>query len=156
MKPALFASLCLLLCACASQPGGAVGESNFANSPISFRGTTSLRLGRLLVAVPASAMPSGQTGCLLLAEEQGTSGAYGNELDDTIWDVNIFCDQEDIRELFNAIKVCIAPEDGNVDGKQILQRHGENFMPLPNIQDNAGYVCGEALGLSLFTLGLLD
>lgn len=99
-------------------------------------------------------MPSGITGCRVEAEEKGRSGDYGIALDDKVWDVNIYCDREDIRELFDVIKVCIAPEDGVVADKQVLQRHGENFLPLPWIQIEEGYVCGEAAGLSLFTLGL--
>jgi hypothetical protein len=90
------------------------------------------------------------------AEAKGTSGGYGFELDDTVWDVNIYCDREDIRELFDAIKVCLLPQDGEVDGKVVYQQHAGNFSPLPTVEGNSRYVCGLVGHLSLFTLGLAN
>ena len=129
---------------------------NAASAPISFRGTTKLRMGRLLVSIPASAMPSGLTGCRVEAKEKGTSGEYGFELNDTVWDVNIYCDREDIRELFDSIKICLIPRDGAVNGKAVYQQHAGSFSVLQAVAGENGYVCGLAERLSLFTLGLVQ
>lgn len=144
-----------IVTACSSQVEGAE-EAGAASREISFRGTTVLLLGRLLVRVPASAMPSGLTGCLLRAEEKGRSGDYGFEWDDTVWDVRILCDKESLQELFDAITVCIHPEDGAVSGKLVYQRHSGEFGALPITHVKSGYVCGLVEGLSLFTLGFED
>jgi hypothetical protein len=149
----MVASLCLLLCACTNET---VAKNNIASAPISFRGTTELRASGLLVSIPASAMPSGLTGCRVEAEAKGTSGRYGFELDDTVWDVNIYCDREDIRELFDSIKICLIPKDGKVEGKVVYQKHADNFSALASVEGNDGYVCGLAEGLSVFTLGFAD
>jgi len=131
-------------------------EAGAASREISFRGTTVLLLGQLLVRVPASAMPSGLTNCMLQAEEEGRSGDYGFELDETVWDVRIMCDKENVRELFDSITVCIFPEDGEVDGKVVYQLHSGKFTALPITNEKSEYVCGLAEGLSLFTLGFED
>jgi hypothetical protein len=154
MRLAVLVLLCFLIYACTSQAVESMNEDDFASAPISFRGTTELRVRGLQVSIPASAMPSGITGCRVQAEQKGRSGDYGLELDEPVWDVNIYCDREDIRELFDVIKVCISPDDSVIAGKWVLQRHGENFVPLPLVQIEEGYVCGEAEGLSLFTIGL--
>jgi hypothetical protein len=153
VKQAVIASLCLLLCACVNQTAA---ENNTASAPISFRGTTVLRKIGLLVSIPASAMPSGLTGCRVEVEAKGTSGGYGFELNDTVWDVNIYCDREDVRELFDAIKVCLLPQDGEVDGKVVYQQRAGIFSPLPTAEGNSGYACGLVGHLSLFTLGPAD
>jgi hypothetical protein len=101
-------------------------------------------------------MPSGLTGCQLQVEEMGKSGVYGIELDDTVWDVNIFCDREDVRELFDSIRVCILPEDSEVNGKLVYQQHSGIFSALPAFDGESGFVCGFAGRLSLFTLGFED
>jgi hypothetical protein len=111
---------------------------------------------RLLVSIPASAMPGGLTGCRVEAEQKGTSGEYGLELDDMVWDVNIYCDREDIRELFDSIRVCILPQDGEVGGKVVYQQHSGKFAALQPTNGETGFVCGLAEGLSLFTLGFED
>ena len=131
-------------------------EAGVASREISFRGTTVLLLGQLLVRVPASAMPSGLTNCMLQAEEKGRSGDYGFELDETVWDVRIMCDKENVRELFDSITVCIFPEDSEVDGKLVYQLHSGKFTALPITNEKSEYVCGLAEGLSLFTLGFED
>ncbi len=101
-------------------------------------------------------MPSGMTGCRGEAEERGRSGESGFEVNDIVWDVNIFCDKEAIRELFDSIRICILPQDGKVNGKLVYQQHATSFSALPAIEGESGYVCGLAGRLSLFTLGLAD
>lgn len=153
--------LLFIMSACGSgnearEAAGEVDEADAASRVISFRGTTVLLLGQLLVRVPASAMPSGLTDCVLQAEDKGSSGEYGFDLDDTVWDVRILCDKENLRELFNSITVCILPGDGEVDSKAVYQLHSGKFTALPITNEKSEYVCGLAEGLSLFTLGFED
>ena len=156
VKPALFFYLCLLLCACASQDAEPNDENKSASAPISFRGTTVLRMNRLLVSIPASARPSGLIGCIAQAEVAGKSEDYGFALDGIVWDVRIFCDQEDLHEIFAPITVCIQPEDGEVSGKAVYQRLRGTFAAIEPTEREAGFVCGLAESLSLFTLWFED
>jgi hypothetical protein len=98
-------------------------------------------------------MPSEITGCILEANESGRSGEFGISLNDTVWDVKIFCDEEEIRELFDSIRICIEPVDGRVQGKLVYQEEREGFSSLPLANAMEGTVCGLAEHLSLFTLG---
>jgi len=105
--------------------------------------------------VPASAIPSGETNCRVVAQVMGESGEYGFTLDDTVWDVSIVCDSGEISLLATSITVCIRPrpKDGVSADKQVFHRHGAgSFAALPGVEALGGYACGTTQVLSLFTL----
>jgi LPXTG-site transpeptidase (sortase) family protein len=121
---------------------------------IAATGTTTLQLGRLIVDVPPSAIPSGETNCRIVAQVNGEGAEYGFALDDTVWDVKIICDSGEINILFAPINVCVRPKDGNAADKQVFHRHGSgSFAALPSTALRSGYACGTTQVLSLFTLG---
>lgn len=145
----------LIASACGSRNQAAEGgEAGRASREISFRGTTVLLLGRLLVTVPGAAVTIGVTQCTLQAEEIVRSMELGFELDEAVWDIKIICDEEELQVLFEPIGVCILPADAKVEGKQVFHGNGNGFLPLPLISGKSSYVCGETESLSLFTLGL--
>src|SRR5690606_37581684 len=126
-----------------------------AHTPIATAGTTKLELGRLLVSVPASAIPPGQTNCILTIQELGSSAQFGFELDDTVWDVKINCDSGELTIFFDALTICARPHDGVVSNKTLYHSHNAGrFQGLAGGQ-LPGYVCGQTRVLSLFTLGQL-
>jgi hypothetical protein len=156
------ALLCVVLSGCGMAVRGEVPTSSQVSEPvgdsisklISFRGTTVVPLGRLLVMVPGASVPSGNTGCMLEAAAVGSGQDYGLALDETVWDVRILCDREELQVLFGAITVRVEPMDRDMSGKQVYQRHGSGpFEPLALVKSRDGYVCGETERLSLFTLG---
>lgn len=153
--------VCAVLVSCTAAEQGETRSSESTGSStsqlISFRGTTVVPFDRLLVMVPGAAVPDGNTGCMLEAEPAGRASEHGLAFDETVWDVRILCDQEELQILFGAITVCIEPADGAFDGRQVYQRHGTSgFVALPVVSGRAGYVCGETERLSLFTIGLVE
>ncbi|MBX3047941.1 MAG: class F sortase [Anaerolineales bacterium] len=133
-----------------------VGAVSSASKPIAPSGVTTLQLGRLLVSLPASAIPPGQTGCEIAVKEQGSSGEYGFSLDDLVYDVKVFCDSGELNIFLDALTVCIRPSDGVPGDKNVYHRHaGQDFRAINGGSGPAGYVCGQTRTLSLFTLGQL-
>ncbi len=136
---------------------GAGSSSNpSASKDIAGSGTTILQSGRILVSVPANAIPSGETNCRIVIQKKGTSADYGFTLDDTVWDVKLVCDSGEVHILFAPISVCIRPTDGVTSNKQVFHKHGSSgFTALPETGERSGYACGQTQTLSLFTLGSL-
>lgn len=146
-------AVALVLASCTPVAEDVAESTSGTSQLISFRGTTVVPFGRLLVLVPGAAVPSGNTGCMLEAEPAGRGSEYGLAFDETVWDVRILCDREELQVLFGAITVCIEPADSTVGG-QVYQRHGSaGFEALPVVSGRQGYVCGETERLSLFTIG---
>ncbi len=137
-----------------SSGGGSSSAS--ASKAIASSGVTTLELGRIIVSIPATAIPPGQTNCVLAIQQSSDSSAvFGFALDDTVWDVKIRCNNNEINLFFDALTACIRPVDGVLANKNVYHRHGANsFEPLSGGQ-LAGYVCGQTRQLSLFTLGQL-
>lgn len=100
-------------------------------------------------------MPSGLTNCVVQAQEVGSSGEFGMELNDSVWDVKMLCDEEELQILFGMINVCIEPADRVAERKHVFHDNGNGFQPLPLVSGRSGYVCGKTNRLSLFTLGLV-
>lgn len=149
-----FTFFAVFVAACIAASPDNVATSSSISKLISFRGTTVAPLGRLLVLVPGAAVPSGNTGCLLEAETAGSAGDYGLHGNETVWDVRILCDREELQVLFGAIIVCIQPANGARNGMQVYQRHGTgDFEALAQVDGREGYVCGATERLSLFTIG---
>lgn len=134
---------------CSSPP--AAGQQ--ASKAIAESGVTTLQHGRILVRVPATAIPEGETDCKVVIRPEGDSGGYGFSLDDTVWDVKIECAGGKVAILYDAISVCIRPQDGEVADKQVFHRHSNAFTALASTGELSGYVCGQTRSLSLFTLG---
>ncbi|QYK51698.1 MAG: sortase [Anaerolineales bacterium] len=139
-----------------SPPQTPTTPTQFVSTPIGTTGNTSLTLGRILVSVPAVAIPAGQTGCLLQIEELNDgSKMFGFTLDDVVFDVTIRCDSGELSAFAAPLTVCIRPLDG-VTNKRVYHRHnGADFAALGSEASLAGYVCGQTRLLSLFTLGQL-
>lgn len=136
--------------------GGSSSSSASASKAIASSGVTSLQLGRIIVYVPASAIPSGQNDCKVTITQKGESGAYGFSLDDTVWDVKVLCNGHEVNIFFDALTACIRPKDGAVADKNVYHRHGSaGFTALSGGSGPAGYACGSTRLLSLFTLGEL-
>lgn len=141
----------------ASSGGSSSGSSGSSVSKaIASSGVTSLQLGRIVVSVPATAIPPGQTGCVLAIQQSGESSAvFGFTLDDAVWDVKIRCNNNEVSLFFDVLTVCVRPVDGLLANKNVYHRHGAgSFQPLSGGQ-LSGYVCGQTRLLSLFTLGQL-
>lgn len=140
-----------------SPPQTPTTPTQFVSTPIAATGTTSLALGRILVSVPAVAIPAGQTGCLLQIEELNDgSKMFGFTLDDVVFDVTIRCDSGELSAFVAPLTVCIRPLDGVTNNKRVYHRHnGGDFAALGSEASLAGYVCGQTRLLSLFTLGQL-
>ncbi|MCW5877813.1 MAG: sortase [Anaerolineales bacterium] len=138
--------------------GGSSSDSSGSSisKAIATSGVTSLQQGRIIVYVPASAIPSGQSDCKVTITQKGESGAYGFSLDDTVWDVSVPCGGHEVSLFFDALTVCIRPKDGAVADKNVYHRHGSaGFAALSGGSGPAGYACGQTRTLSLFTLGQL-
>ncbi|QYK51713.1 MAG: sortase [Anaerolineales bacterium] len=140
--------------------GGSSGSSDSSGSSISKAivpsGVTTLELGRIIVSVLATAIPPGQTGCVLTIQQSADSSAvFGFTLDDTVWDVKVHCNGSELSIFFDALTVCVRPVDGVLANKNVYHSHNAgSFEPLSGGQ-LSGYVCGQTRLLSLFTLGQL-
>lgn len=135
----------------ASSATGEAGSTSIAPS-----GVTTLRLGSLLVSLPAQAIPPGQTGCQLSGAQLGGSAAYGFALDDAVFDVKVHCDSGELNIFLAPLTICIQPADGVTNNKLVYHSHnGGSFQPMNSEVTQPGYVCGQTRLLSVFTLGQL-
>lgn len=140
----------------ASSGGSSDSSGSSVSKAIASSGVTSLQQGRIIVYVPASAIPTGESDCKITITQKGESGAYGFSLDDTVWDVKVLCGGHEVNIFFDALTVCIRPKDGVVADKNVYHRHGSTgFAALSGGSGPAGYACGSTRLLSLFTLGEL-
>lgn len=137
-------------------PPSSSSSGNVASAPIAPSGITTLELDRIMVTVPASAIPPGQTGCVLTIQEAGSSAAYGFALDDTVWDVKIHCNNNEINIFFDALTVCARAHDGVTANKNIYHNHNAAGFQAISGGQAPGYICGQTRLLSLFTLGQLS
>lgn len=137
--------------------GGSSSSSRVAHKPIAPSGLTTLQFGRISVVVPASAIPAGQTNCVLTIQELGSSGEFGFVLDDTVWDVKVRCNNNPVSIFFDALTICIRPLDGVLSSKNVYHRHtaAAGFQAIHGGAAPAGFVCGQTRLLSLVTLGEL-
>ncbi|MCW5876165.1 MAG: sortase [Anaerolineales bacterium] len=141
-----------------SSPTGSAGPPS-ASKPIAPSGITSLGLGRrIIVYVPAEAIPTGQTNCTLTIREDGESGRFGFALDDTVWDVKITCDSSELKIFMAPLTTCILPLDNTSSDKNVYHRHNlaAGFQAIAGGSGLPGWVCGQTRVLSLFTLGQLS
>ncbi|MCW5874037.1 MAG: class F sortase [Anaerolineales bacterium] len=139
-----------------SSSSGSAGGGLATSAPIAPSGVTTLQLGRLLVSLPANAIPPGQTGCEITVAEVGSSAAYGFTLDDAVFDVKVHCDSGELNIFFAPLTICIQPTDGTTSNKLVYHSHnGGSFQAMNSEVTQPGYVCGQTRVLSLFTLGQL-
>ncbi|MCW5874032.1 MAG: class F sortase [Anaerolineales bacterium] len=128
-----------------------------STTEISPAGVTTLQLGRLLVGLPASAIPPGQTGCQISAIQLSSSASYGFALDDAVFDVKVHCDSGELTIFLAPLTICIQPPDGVANNKLVYHSHnGASFLAMGSEVTQPGFVCGQTRTLSLFTLGQLS
>lgn len=141
-----------------ASPGGGAIETGgkIAHAAINPAGLTRLDFGRITIFIPAGALFEDPAGCTVSVETLGGSGEYGFRLDDTVWDVSVDCQGEQVSLFRLPITVCIRPADGVLRDKNVYHRHANaDFAPLAASDELSTHACGETRVLSLFTLGQL-
>ncbi|KAA3646121.1 MAG: sortase [Chloroflexi bacterium] len=109
--------------------------------------------------IPANAIPAGTdanaNACRLTVREAGTAADYGYAISETVWDIRLVCDGQQVTQLAAPITICVKPSDGSNANKALFHRHGDAgaFNALPDALGRAGWVCGSTSQLSLFLAG---
>ncbi|MBL1197366.1 MAG: sortase, partial [Chloroflexi bacterium] len=133
-----------------------VEECNSRNTGVS-GGVFNLKCAWL--DIPANAIPAGTDAnantCRLTVKDSGSASDYGYSINETVWDLRLVCDGQQVTQLAAPITICVKPSDGSNANKALFHRHNDAgaFNTLPDALGRAGWVCGSTSRLSLFLAG---